>query len=166
MEMSPDELRARTRQFALDVIAVCLQLGNGDLARLVRPQLLRAASGVASNHRACAWSRSRSEFCSRLAVVVEETDESELWLDVLQVFGCGEAGAVARQRGEAVELRAIFSKSRSTALSNLAKQREARRKRRRTEAGGASSQVLEHSAPMVDLPHGQAPAGIHREPCR
>jgi four helix bundle protein len=165
--MSADELRARTRQFALDVIAVCLQLGSGDLARLVRPQLLRAASGVASNHRACAWSRSRSEFCSRLAVVVEETDESELWLDVLQVFGCGEAEPVARQRGEAVELRAIFAKSRSTALKNLAKQREARRRnRRRAEVGAASPQVLEHAPPMVDLAHGQAPAGINREPGR
>jgi len=131
MAMSADELRARTRQFALDVIAVCLQLGNGDLARLVRPQLLRAASGVASNHRACAWSRSRREFCSRLGVVVEETDESELWLDVLQVFSCGEAEVVTRRRGEAIELRAIFAKSRSTALANLAKQRELRRQKRR-----------------------------------
>jgi four helix bundle protein len=130
MTMSADELRARTRQFALSVIGVCLELGQGDLARLVRPQLLRAASGVASNHRACAWSRSRSEFCSRLSIVVEEADESELWLDVLQVFGCGEAEAVARQRAEAVELRAIFARSRSTALDNLAKQREARRRQR------------------------------------
>jgi four helix bundle protein len=130
MTMSADELRARTRQFALSVIGVCLELGQGDLARLVRPQLLRAASGVASNHRACAWSRSRSEFCSRLSIVVEEADESELWLDVLQVFGCGEAEAVARQRAEAVELRAIFARSRSTALDNLAKQREARPRQR------------------------------------
>jgi four helix bundle protein len=163
--MSADELRARTRQFALDVIAVCLQLGNGDLARLVRPQLLRAASGVASNHRACARSRSRREFCSKLGVVVEEVDESELWLDVLQVFGSGEAEAVARQRREAIELRAIFAKSRSTALAKLSKDREARRRKRERADGGTSRpQVLEHSTPVVDLAHGQAPAGIHREP--
>jgi four helix bundle protein len=128
--MTPDELRARTRQFALSVIRTCLELGQGDLARLVRPQLLRAATGVASNHRACAWSRSRSEFCSRLAVVVEESDESELWLDVLQVFGCGPAEAVSSQRDEAIELRAIFSASRSTALANLAEQGKVRRRER------------------------------------
>jgi hypothetical protein len=75
-----------------------------------------------------------------LGVVVEETDESELWLDVLQVFSCGEAEVVTRRRGEAIELRAIFAKSRSTALSNLAKQRELRRqKRRRLEIRTASA---------------------------
>ena len=84
--MIADELRARTRQFALDVIVLCSQLGFGDLARVVRPQLLRAATGIAANYRAACRSRSHREFVSRLAVVVEECDEAELWLDVVEVM--------------------------------------------------------------------------------
>src|SRR4029453_1014373 len=33
--MIGDQLRARTRQFALDIIHLCLKLGTDDLARLV-----------------------------------------------------------------------------------------------------------------------------------
>jgi four helix bundle protein len=113
------ELLKRTRQFAMDVIDVCLQLGTGELARLVRPQLLRAASGVAANHRAALRSRSRREFVARISVVVEEADESELWLDVLQTRGHAPTERIGQLRQEAIELRAIFSASRTTAASKL-----------------------------------------------
>jgi len=93
-----DELRLRTRQFALDVIDLCLRLGTGDLAQLIRPQLLRAATGVAANHRAASRGRSRREFISRLKVVIEEADESELWLDVLEAKRHGPPELVRRLR--------------------------------------------------------------------
>jgi len=112
--MIGDELRARTRQFALDVIDLCCQLGRDDVGRMIRPQLLRAGAGVA-NHRAAGHSRPRREFISRLSIVIEEADESELWLDVLEVRREGPVDAVRRLRREASELRAIFSASRTTA---------------------------------------------------
>ena len=78
-------------------------------------QLLRAGTGVAANHRAAGYSRSKREFVARLSVVVEEADESELWLDLLDTLEFGPLVEVRRPRGEAGELRAIFSASRSTA---------------------------------------------------
>jgi four helix bundle protein len=72
--MIGDELRARTRQFALDVIGLCLKLGRDDVGRLIAPQLLRSGTGVAANHRAAGQSRSRREFVSRLSVVIEESE--------------------------------------------------------------------------------------------
>ena len=114
--MVGDELRSRTRQFAIDVIKLCLKLGTGDLARLVRPQLLRAGTGVAANNRAAARCRSRKDFIARLGVVVEEADESELWLDVLETLEHGPLDRVVALRAEAVELRAIFVASRQTAI--------------------------------------------------
>ena len=119
--MIGDELKARSRKFAMDVIDLCLQLGTGDLARLVRPQLLRACTGVAANYRAAGRGRSRREFTSKLALVIEEADESELWLDVLETKKCGPGDAVIRLRGEARELRAIFAASRRTALKRARK---------------------------------------------
>lgn len=121
--MIGDELRARTRQFAIDVIGLCLAMGTSDLTRLVRPQLLRAASGTAANYRAACRSRSKREFISRLATVIEEIDESEFWLDMLEHHHAGPADRVTRLRQEAVELRAVMARSRSTAMANL-KRRE------------------------------------------
>ena len=121
--MLADELRARTRQFALDVISFCAKLPPSDLSQVVQPQLIRSATGVASNYRAACRSRSSREFAARLAVVVEEADESELWLDVLSVNQEGPAGIVAKLQKEAVQLRAIMARSRSTTLENLRKSR-------------------------------------------
>jgi four helix bundle protein len=114
-----DQLRARTRQFALDVIVLCSRLGLGDLARVVRPQLLRAATGIAANYRAACRSRSLREFVSRLAVVVEECDEAELWLDVVETMALGDLQRASRLRKEAAELLAVMSSSRRTALQRL-----------------------------------------------
>jgi four helix bundle protein len=113
-----EDLKRRTRAFALAVIDLCTQLASDDVGRLVRPQLLRAAAGVASNYRAACRSRSPREFAARLGVVVEEVDESEFWLDMLTARGCSLPG-LAIQRKEACELRAIFAKARSTTLLRL-----------------------------------------------
>ena len=117
--MIADQLRARTRQFALDVIVLCSRLGLGDLARVVRPQLLRAATGIAANYRAACRSRSLREFVSRLAVVVEECDEAELWLDVVETMALGDLQRASMLRKEAAELLAVMSSSRRTALQRL-----------------------------------------------
>ena len=122
--MTADELKERTRRFALDIIELCLKLGNDDLGRLVRPQLLRAGTGVATNYRAACRSRSRREFGSKLGIVVEEADESELWLDVLATRQYGPPDLVARLRGEAMELRAIFATSRATVVSRTGTARQ------------------------------------------
>src|SRR6187402_2982780 len=102
--MIADQLRARTRQFALDIIALCSQLGSGDLARVVRPQLLRAATGIAANYRAACRSRTHKEFVSRLGIVVEECDEAELWLDLVEVMSLGDHQRALDLRAEATEL--------------------------------------------------------------
>jgi len=124
--MNREQMQARTRDFAIRIIGLCLSLGPDDLARLVRPQLLRAGSGVATNYRATCRARSDREFASRLCVVVEESDESEFWLDVLQVFKRGSVETVAALRQEAQELRAITSRSRTTMLENIRKRKKER----------------------------------------
>jgi four helix bundle protein len=131
--MDADELRNRTRSFGSNVIDLCMGLGTDIFAQVVGKQLLRAGTGVAANHRAASRSRSRQEFAARLATVVEEADESELWLDYVQSKKRGPEQVVDDLRGEAMELRAIFAKSRATTLERLREQRDARRRRRKDE---------------------------------
>lgn len=117
--MIGDDPKARTRKFALDVIELCLKLGSDDLARLVKPQLLRAGTGVAANHRAAARCRSSREFASKLLIVVEEADESEFWLDVLETRQFGPQEVIRPLRRESQELRAIFAASRRTVFERI-----------------------------------------------
>jgi four helix bundle protein len=113
-----EDLRQRAERFAIEVIRLCLQLEPDALGRLVQPQLLRAGTGVATNYRAARRARSSREFAARLGVVVEEADESEFWLDVLMRLKRGPE-ATALLHSESEELRAIFSKSRSTTLDRM-----------------------------------------------
>jgi four helix bundle protein len=77
-------------------------------------QLLRSGTSVAANYRAACRSRSRAEFLSRLSVVLEESDESVLWIELLI-----ESGTVKKEQAEpllteARQLTAIFTASTST----------------------------------------------------
>ena len=111
-----DLLRARTKRFAFDIIALVRSLPRGMATDAVARQLIRAATSVAANHRAAARARSRREFISTLAVVLEEADETELWLDALEQ--CETGVAMEALQREARELRAIFSAALRTARAN------------------------------------------------
>jgi four helix bundle protein len=67
------------------------------------------------NHRAACRGRSRREFIAKLGIVVEEADESELWLEALIVCELAPGLPADRLLREAGELRAIFRQSVKTA---------------------------------------------------
>jgi four helix bundle protein len=120
----------------MDVVALCIALGQSEVGRVVKSQLLRAATGTAANYRAACRSRSSREFAARLSVCIEEVDEAELWLDIIETNSLGPARAVQQLRSEAAQLRAIFARSRTTVLENAAlKKRGQSRKRRNAEPG-------------------------------
>jgi four helix bundle protein len=50
-------------------------------------QLIRSATSAAANYRAACRARSRREFAARLGVVIEETDETLFWLELLEELG-------------------------------------------------------------------------------
>jgi hypothetical protein len=59
------------------------------------------------------------EFIAKLGVVVEETDESLYWLELMTGSQLLPPSEVLSIRAEAAELRAIFAKSLGTARANL-----------------------------------------------
>ena len=49
--------------------------------------MVRAGTSVAANYRAVCRARSRAEFIAKLGTVVEETDETVFWLELLTESG-------------------------------------------------------------------------------
>jgi hypothetical protein len=62
-------------------------------------------------------SRSHAEFTARIGVVLDEADESELWLSVVRDATISSSPEVERLRLEAMEFCAIFYRSNVTARS-------------------------------------------------
>jgi four helix bundle protein len=59
--------------------------------RVLGKQLLRSGTSVAAHAREASRARSNSEFCSKLEGLLQEADESQLWLELLQA-DCAIAG--------------------------------------------------------------------------
>ena len=78
-----EEMKFRTKQFALRVIKLYRYLPKTTEAQIFGKQLLRSATSVAANYRALCRARSDNEFYAKLSIVIEEVDESIFWLELL-----------------------------------------------------------------------------------
>ena len=72
------ELRDRCAAFASDVVTFCRKLRSKPEARNIAEQLSDSATAIPANYRAACRARSRREFISKLAIAVEEADETVL----------------------------------------------------------------------------------------
>jgi four helix bundle protein len=113
--MKNDDLQRRTRNFALRIVKMFKALPRSAEAQVPGKQLLRSGTSVAANYRAACRARSRPEFVARLGVVVEEIDESVLWLDLLVAAEVMPESRLSALTKEAGELLAIFTASQMTA---------------------------------------------------
>jgi four helix bundle protein len=75
--------KARTKQFALDVIALVESLPRTQTAQVLGRQLLRSATSVGANYRAACGARSAPDFVSQMGIVEEDADESLFWFELL-----------------------------------------------------------------------------------
>jgi four helix bundle protein len=111
-------LRDRTKKFAVSVIRFAREISKDPNNDVIRVQLANAAASVAANYRAVCRARSRADFINKLGVVIEEADESALWLEILTDASICARGATAPLWREADELTRIFVRSRETARAN------------------------------------------------
>jgi len=111
------ELRTRTKTFALRVIRMSQALPRNREASVILNQVLRSATGIAANYRAAGRSRSKAEFIAKIGVVVEEADETVFWLEMLADSGIVRPQKLENLLAEATQLVAIFTASRKTARS-------------------------------------------------
>ena len=79
-----DELKNRTKKFALAVIGLCAGLPQTVETRHAIGQVIRSSSSVAANYRSACRGKSKADFIAKLGTVEEEADESGFWLEMLR----------------------------------------------------------------------------------
>src|SRR5689334_8621821 len=114
VNMTPEQLRSRTKDFALRIVKLFRSLPHSPEAQVIGKQLLRCGTSVGANYRAVCRSRSKAEFIARLGIVVEEADESAFWLELLIETGTFKKEQVEGLLNEAQQLTALFNASRTT----------------------------------------------------
>jgi four helix bundle protein len=101
--MSNENLKSRTKRFALDVIKLVERLPMSQTGRILSNQLLRAGTSVGANYRAACRAKSTADFISKMGTIEEEADESGYWLELLVDSGklkLTEASGLIKEAGE------------------------------------------------------------------
>ncbi len=113
--MNEQELKDRTKRFALRVISMVDALPKTTAGRAIGNQLVRSGTSVGANYRAACRSRSKAEFVAKIGTVAEESDESSYWMELIVEAGLMKSELVVPLHNEADELTAIFTSSGRTA---------------------------------------------------
>ena len=112
--MNPSELKERTIQFAVRVLKLADALPSTASGRTIANQVARSGTSVASNYRAALRGKSRADFVNKITIVLEEADETDLWIEIAKRARMVPQKRIEKLQSEAVELTKIFNATRTT----------------------------------------------------
>ena len=116
--MTPQELKERTIEFAVRVLRFADSLPNTASGRTISNQVARSGCSVAANYHAALRGKSRADFVNKITIVLDEADETELWIEIAKRRGLVPQPRVCKLQAEAEELTKIFNATRTTARNH------------------------------------------------
>ena len=122
--MDADELKNRTKLFALRVLKLAAALPKTIEGNIIKGQLVKSGTSVAANYRAACRGRSRAEFVAKIGIVEEEADESAFWLELIIDGALLKESQVKSLLNEAHELTRIMASSRISASRKVCANRQ------------------------------------------
>lgn len=102
------DLKIRTKKFSLSILEIVDLLPNKVSTKVVSYQLAKSGTSVGANYRASCRARSDNEFVSKMNIVLEESDESLFWLEIIQEKEWVDKIIIDTALKEANELTSIF----------------------------------------------------------
>ncbi len=108
MQKEENDLRDRTKDFALRVVRMFCSLPKTTEAQVLGKQLLRSGTSIGANYREAFRARSKAEFIAKCGDSLREIEESAYWLELLVESGIVDAKKLEPLRRECDELTAIF----------------------------------------------------------
>ncbi len=112
--MDSNELRDRTKSFALRIIKLVAAMPDGPLGDVLGRQVLKSGTSVGANYREALRASSKKHFASIIEIVLREADETLYWLELLAESGTLKPSRLADLIQECNELVAIFTTTAKT----------------------------------------------------
>ena len=107
--MDSNELRTRTKHFALRIIKLASVIPKGRVGDVLGRQILKSGTSVGANYREALRASSKKQFVSTLQISLREADETLYWLELLSESGVFKPALLAPLQGECNELVAILA---------------------------------------------------------
>ena len=102
-------LEARTRLFAVLIIRLSAKLPNTPEGRIIREQLVKAATSIGANYHEANRSRSKADFRNKIKICESEASETQYWLEIISQLNWLSTEQMKKEWEECNELLAIFT---------------------------------------------------------
>ena len=112
--MDSNELKNRTKTYSITILDLVEMLPNTIFGRAVSNQIVRSGTSVGANYRAVCRARSDREFIAKMSIVIEESDETLFWLEIILQKEWVKKSQIDKIWNEGNELTAIFVSSMKT----------------------------------------------------
>ena len=119
--MTKEELKVRTKNFALRIILLAGSLPNTKTGNIIAHQIIRSGTSVGANYRAACRAKSTKDFINKLNIIEEEADETLYWLEIIKDANLLKPELLTDIIIEADELTAIFTSAGKTSKIKLNK---------------------------------------------
>jgi len=119
--MTADELKLRTKRFAIDIAKLCKALPNHIPTLFYVRQIIRSSSSVGANYRAACRAKSTADFINKLKIVEEEADETVFFLELILEFEINFDDEIRKLIKEGNEILSISVASINTARRKIKK---------------------------------------------
>ncbi len=106
--MQNEDLKVRTRRFALRIIKLYATIPNTVEAQIVGKQMVRSGTSVGAHYREAQYAKSDPDFISKIQGALQELEETIYWLELLADMQVSTNEKLAPLHQEAEELRAIL----------------------------------------------------------
>lgn len=117
--MNAEQLKNRTKSFSILILDLVEKLPNTISGRAIANQIVRSGTSVAANYRAVCRARSDREFIAKMNIVIEESDETLFWLEIIDAKSWIDIEILRVATKESNELTAIFVSSIKTVKARV-----------------------------------------------
>ena len=107
--MVVEDLKSRTKRFALRVVRLYGALPKSAEAQVLGRQVLKSGTSVGAHYREGTRARSTAEFISKLEGGMQELEETSYWFELLVESGIVTESKMTGLMNEADELMAILT---------------------------------------------------------
>lgn len=117
--MKTEDLRRRTKQFALRVIRLSEKLPKSRVGDTLARQIVKSGMSVGANYHEAVRASSKRQFISQIEIALRESVETRYWLDLIQKTELIRPELLIALNQECEELSAILTATVRTAKRNL-----------------------------------------------
>lgn len=108
MDEQVQDLRTRTKEYALAIIRLYAGLPNTTVMQVLGKQILRSGTSIGAHYREAKRAKSDADFISKMETALQELDETDYWLELLHESKVVPFQTISLLIKETNELIAIF----------------------------------------------------------